>query len=242
MGEETLRRVVEAAGMSPHCDFLEQAQEGDSKPVMLVQLPGGRQILVDAKTPDLEFLNELELAEPVARDEALAIHARKLRDTVTKLAARKYPVSFPDALDYVVLFLPSESLYSVALEADKNLLVWAGQQRILVATPATLIGLLRAISYSWQQSLQVENGQKILKEAQELYDRVAKFVDHIEAVGKGLTQAVNAYNSAIGSYETRLLPTGRRLAELGLATGKAKLDDLERVNSAPRRLNAEESA
>ncbi len=137
-GEETLRRVVEAAGMSPHCDFSEQTQSDDKKPDLLVHLPGNRIIIVDAKVPDLDFLHALDAADPAARAQALSLHAAKLKDTIKDLAKKDYPAQFPGALDYVVLFLPAESLFSAALEADRDLILWAAQRQIMLATPASL--------------------------------------------------------------------------------------------------------
>ena len=145
-GEETLRRVVEAAGMSAHCDFSEQTQEGEAKPDLIVRLPGDRVIIVDAKVPDLDFLNALEAADPMKRAESLAAHAAKLKATIKALADRDYPRQFPNALDYVVLFVPAESLFSAALEGDHDLIVWAAEKRILLATPASLIALLRSVA------------------------------------------------------------------------------------------------
>ncbi|HTV75602.1 MAG TPA: DNA recombination protein RmuC, partial [Candidatus Baltobacteraceae bacterium] len=144
-GEETLRRVVEAAGMSAHCDFSEQTQAGDAKPDLIVRLPGDRVIIVDAKVPDFDFLNALESADETKRTEALAAHATKLKATIKALADRDYPGQFPNALDYVVLFVPAESLFSAALEGDHDLIVWAAEKRILLATPASLIALLRSV-------------------------------------------------------------------------------------------------
>ena len=168
-GEETLRRVVEAAGMSAHCDFTEQTSSGENRPDLVVRLPGDRFIIVDAKVPDFDFLNALESAEPVKRAEALAAHAAKLKATIKALADRDYPRQFPNALDYVVLFVPAESLFSAALEGDHDLIVWAAEKRILLATPASLIALLRSVSVSWQQHAQTENAQKIAEAAQELF-------------------------------------------------------------------------
>src|ERR1041384_2730002 len=179
-GEETLRRVVEAAGMSPHCDFSEQTQAGDGKPDLVVRLPGDRVIIVDAKVPDLDFLSALEAADASKRAESLANHAARLKSTIKALADRDYPSQFPNALDHVVLFLPAESLFSAALEGDRDLIVWAASKKILLATPASLIALLRSVSVSWQQYSQTENAQKIADAAQELYRRVLKFFGHFK--------------------------------------------------------------
>jgi DNA recombination protein RmuC len=214
-GEETLRRVVEAAGMSAHCDFSEQTQSGDSKPDLIVRLPGDRVIIVDAKVPDLDFLNAIDTADNAKRAEALATHAARLKDAIKALGARDYPRQFPNALDYVVLFLPAESLFSAALEGDHDLIVWAAAKRIMLATPASLIALLRSVSMSWQQHSQSENAQAIAAAAQELYQRVVKFTEHFERIRDGLEKANNAYNEAVGSYERSVKPSGERILKLG---------------------------
>ena len=221
-GEETLRRVVEAAGMSPHCDFSEQTQAGDAKPDLLVRLPGERLIIVDSKVPDLDFLNALDISDGAKRAEALAMHAAKLKATVKALAERDYPSQFPNALDYVVLFLPAESLFSAALEGDPDLIVWAASKQILLAAPSSLIALLRGLSVSWQQHAQTENSRAIAEAAQELYNRVCVFADHLERIRSGLQKANDAFNDSVGSYERSVRPSGERLLNLGggARTGK----------------------
>ncbi|HEU5122606.1 MAG TPA: DNA recombination protein RmuC [Verrucomicrobiae bacterium] len=224
-GEETLRRVVEAAGMSAHCDFSEQIKEGESKPDLMVRLPGERVIIVDAKVPDFDFLNALESADPLKRAESLAAHATKLKSTIRSLADRDYPKQFPSALDYVVLFVPAESLFSAALEGDHDLIVWAAEKRILLATPASLIALLRSVAVSWQQYAQTENAAAIAEAAQELFNRVCKFTEHFERIRSSLEQANNAYNAAVGSYERMVRPAGERIQKLrGETTGKELAD------------------
>jgi DNA recombination protein RmuC len=232
-GEETLRRVVEAAGMSAHCDFTEQAQAGDGKPDMLVRLPGERVIIVDAKVPDLDFLNALESGDAAGRTESLATHATKLKATIKALADRDYPAQFPNALDYVVLFLPAESLFSAALEGDRDLIVWAATKRILLATPASLIALLRSVSVSWQQHAQSENAQKIAEAARELYTRVANFTRHFERIHSGLQAANDAFNDAAASFQARVRPAGERLAELGAGVEGKELADLPLLQGVP---------
>ncbi len=233
-GEETLRRVVEAAGMSAHCDFSEQTKEGDSKPDLIVRLPGERFIIVDAKVPELDFLSALESADATRRAESLAAHAAKLKATIKALAERDYPSQFPNALDYVVLFLPAESLFSAALEGDRELIVWAAQKRILLATPASLIALLRSVSVSWQQHAQTENAQKIAEAAREFYVRVVKFTEHFEKIRAGLERASSAFNEAAASFQTRVRPAGERLAELGGGTTGKQLADLQPLESSLR--------
>lgn len=233
-GEETLRRVVEAAGMSAHCDFTEQVLSGDSKPDLIVNLPGDRFIIVDAKVPELDFITALDAAEPEQRAAALAAHAAKLKATIKALAERDYPSRFPKALDYVVLFLPAESLFSAALEGDQELIIWAAQKRILLAAPASLIALLRSVCVSWQQHSQTENARAIAEAAQEFYGRVVKFTEHFERIGDGLKKASEAFNDAVGSYDHKLRPSGERLQKLGVGDPAKELAELELVPTALR--------
>jgi len=226
-GEETLRRVVEAAGMSVHCDFVEQVAGEEGKPDLIVRLPGNRVILVDAKVPDLDFLSALEEADPGRRAAALAQHAARLRQTIVDLARRDYPRQFPNALDHVVLFLPAESLFSAALEGDRDLIVWAAQRRILLATPASLIALLRSVAVSWQQHAQTDNAQRIARAAQEFYERVVTFTQHLERLRGGLERANAAFNEAVGSFQSRVRPAGERLVELGGGAPGKELADLQ---------------
>jgi DNA recombination protein RmuC len=235
-GEETLRRVVEAAGMSAHCDFTEQAQSDDKKPDLIVKLPGDRFIIVDAKVPELDFLSALEVADPAKRTESLAAHAGKLKATIKALADRDYPRQFPNALDYVVLFLPAESLFSAALEGDHDLIVWAANKRIMLATPASLIALLRSVSVSWQQHAQTENAQKIAAAAQELYTRVVTFTEHFERIRDGLEKANEAYNKASASFQSRVRPAGERLAELGGGLEGKKLAEISPLETTTQKL------
>ena len=233
-GEETLRRVVEAAGMSAHCDFTEQTSSGENRPDLVVKLPGERFIIVDAKVPDFDFLDALESAEPVKRAEALAAHAAKLKGTIKALADRDYPRQFPNALDYVVLFVPAESLFSAALEGDHDLIIWAAEKRILLATPASLIALLRSVSVSWQQHAQTANAQKIAEAAQEFYARVVKFTEHFEKIRAGLDRANSAFNDAAASFQTRVRPAGERLAELGGASAAKEIADVQPLDATLR--------
>ena len=233
-GEETLRRVVEAAGMSAHCDFTEQVASAENRPDLVVRLPGERFIIVDAKVPDFDFLNALESAEPIKRAEALAIHVLKLKGTIRALADRDYPSQFPNALDYVVLFIPAESLFSAALEGDHDLIVWAAEKRILLATPASLIALLRSVSVSWQQHEQTENAQKIAEAAGELFVRVVKFTEHFEKIRGGLERANSAFNDAVGSYERMVKPSGERIQKLGGPTAGKELADVQLLDATLR--------
>ncbi len=229
-GEETLRRVVEAAGMSPHCDFTEQIQSGDSKPDLIVHLPGQRAVLVDAKVPDFEMLSGLDSADPANRAEALSAYAARLRATIKELGERDYPREFPHALDHVVLFVPTESLFSAALEGDPDILVWAARRQVLIATPASLIALLRSVSVSWQQHDQTENARAIAEAAQELFSRVCRFTEHLERIGSGLERATAAFNDAIGSYERMVRPSGEKLLKLGAGVTGREFAVIEPLN------------
>jgi len=219
-GEETLRRVVEAAGLSSHCDFSEQQVSDNAKPDLVIHLPGERRILVDSKVPDMDFLGALEECEPMKRKTALEAHARKLKETIKDLAARDYPSKFEGSLDYVVLFLPAESLFSAALEGDRDLIIWAAEKQIIIATPASLIALLRSVAVSWQQHDQTENAREIAKSAQELYSRTQRFLGHFDDIRKGLERANDSYNKAVGSYERMVRPSGERLIQLGASGNK----------------------
>ena len=230
-GEETLRRVVEAAGMSAHCDFSEQTQQGDGKPDLVVRLPGERVIIVDAKVPDLDFLTAIDSADTAKRAEALEAHATKLKATIKALADRDYPAQFPNALDHVVLFVPAESLFSAALEGDRDLIVWSASKRILIATPASLIALLRSVSISWQQYAQTENAQKIAEAARELYSRVTKFFEHFSNIRKGLEGATSAFDQALGSYTRMVRPAGERLVEFGGGVPGKALPELRPIDT-----------
>jgi DNA recombination protein RmuC len=233
-GEETLRRVVEAAGMSAHCDFSEQTQAGDGKPDLVVKLPGNRMIIVDAKVPELDFLSAIDEADEKRRGDALAQHAKKLKETIKSLADRDYPSQFSNALDHVVLFLPAESLFSAALEGDRDLIIWAANKKIMLATPASLIALLRSVSVSWQQHAQTENAQRIAEAAQEFYSRMVKFSEHFEKIRTGLERANSAFNDATASFQTRVRPAGERLAELGGGTPGKDLADVQPLESSLR--------
>ncbi len=231
-GEETLRRVVEVAGLSAHCDFSEQttSDDGDKKPDLLVHLPGGRVIIVDAKVPDLEPLAALEGADSASRAELLAAHAQKLRGTIKALSDREYPRHVKDAFDHVVLFLPAESLLGAALEGDKELLTWAVGKQIMLATPATLISMLRAVSVSWQEHDQAENARAIADAARELFGRVCTFTGHLDKLRGGLERATTAFNDAVGSYERSVRPSGERLAQLGAGVAGKEMPELKPVD------------
>jgi len=229
-GEETLRRVVEAAGMSSLCDFTEQAVSGENRPDLIVRLPEDHIIIVDSKVPDFDFLSALGTTDSTKRNELLSVHATKLKATIKALADKDYPHQFPGSLDYVVLFIPAESLFSAALEGDHDLIVWAAERKILLATPASLIALLRSVSVSWQQYKQTENTKMIVEAVKELYTRIVKFTGYLEDIRTGLDKANNAFNSAVSSYQTRVKPSGERLIGLGGIDEGKKLPDVNQLD------------
>jgi len=195
---------------------------------------------VDSKVPDLNFLNALETADPVKRADALAAHAAKLKTAIKTLADRDYPSQFPNALDHVVLFMPAESLFSAALEGDRDLIVWAAGKKILLATPASLIALLRSVSVSWQQHSQTENVQKIAEAAKRLYERVVIFVEHFENIRLGLDRANRAYNDAVRSFEARVVPASKTLSELGGGGGGKTLTEIKPLDGTLHQLQLPE--
>ena len=237
-GEQTLRNVVEAAGLSPHCDFAEQVSQDDARPDLIVKLPGSRCIIIDSKVPEFD----VAIADQAApnRRELVAAHAAKLRKTLRDLAAKNYPTTLQKQgvtpFDKVVLFLPAESLLSTALEGDNELILAAAREGILIATPATLMGFLGAISLAWQQHTQAENAGRIADEATELFDRLVKFAEHFTKVRKGLLAASESLDAAIGSYESRIRPQGERVRELGGAATRPALSEILPVNATIRRL------
>ncbi len=236
-GEMTLRRLVELAGMAEHCDFVEQpsvhGDNGQQRPDMVVRLPNRREVIVDAKTPLDAYLEAMEAADDAGREQALQRHARKLRDRVRELAAKAYWQQFSNTPDFVVLFIPGEQFLSAAQDLDRELMEYALDQRVILATPTTLVALLRAVAFGWQQEQVAEHAEHIRELGETLYDRMVTFTDHLERVGRSLSGSVDAYNRAVGSLERQVLPGARRFTELGLRPRKT-LDALDPLEKAVR--------
>ena len=215
-GEIQLRSVVELAGMVAHCDFVEQStihtDDGRLRPDMLVRLPGGKVIVVDSKVPLDAYLASLEASAENAR-ELQARHARQTRDHITKLASKGYQRQFDGTPDLVVMFVPSDGIYHAALAEDPSLIEYGVAQQVLMATPTTLIGLLRAVHYGWGQEQIAESAREIAESARELHRRLGRFADHLAKVGRQLDSAVNAYNDAVGSFDHRVVPQVRRIEQ-----------------------------
>jgi DNA recombination protein RmuC len=242
-GEMTLRRVAELAGMSQHCDFTEQedfeSESGRQRPDMIVHLPNRREIAVDAKAPLQAFLDAAAATTEEDRRAKLARHAQLVRDRMKELAAKAYWDQFDPAPELVVLFLPGESFFSAALEQDRTLMEDGMQKHVVIATPTTLIALLRAVAFGWRQESIARNAREISELGKDLYDRVRTYLGHFVKVGVSLKHATDNYNSAVGSLESRVLPGVRKFKELGAATG-AELEELEPLDETPRTLTAPE--
>lgn len=242
-GEMQLRRVVELAGMQEYCDFETQhtstTDEGKRlRPDLIVRLPGGKTIVVDSKTPMDGYLDALEANEDSVRDEALQRHARQVRTHIQQLSSKNYTAQFAHAPEFTVLFLPSESFFSAALQVDPGLIERGVDQGVILATPTTLIALLRAVSYGWRQEAIAENAREISLLGRTLHERLGKLAEHFGKLGRSLGNAVENYNSAVGSFETRVLTTARKFEELKAAPEAATLPNLEPVDSVPRELQA----
>ncbi|AUN31797.1 DNA recombination protein RmuC [Niveispirillum cyanobacteriorum] len=237
-GEIQLKRVVEMAGMLDHCDFHEQASVNNAdgnrlRPDLIVRLPGGKSIVVDAKAPLEAFLDANHAADDEARLTHLSRHARHIRDHMKALGEKRYWAQFDPAPEFVVLFLPGENFFSAALEQDPALIEAGIDQSVIPATPTTLIALLRAVSYGWRQEALARNAQAISQLGRELHERLSTMADHMAKVGKGLGGAVNSYNAAIASLETRVMVTARRFKELK-ATAGGDLPELMQLDQVPR--------
>ncbi len=243
-GELQLKRVVEMAGMLDHCDFFEQesttTEDGRLRPDLIVKLPGGKNIVVDAKAPLAAYLEALEAGDDEAKRRKLADHARQVRDHLKKLGQKAYWEQFQPSPDFVVLFLPGEMFYSAALEADPSLIEAGVEARVILATPTTLIALLRAVAYGWTQQALTENAERISQLGRELYERLATMAEHWSRVGKNLGEAVGAYNKSVASMETRVLVSARKFRELKAAGEDKEIADLNPVDSLPRELQAPE--
>ena len=236
-GEMQLRRVVEISGMLQRCDFDEQPSlSGDTgrlRPDLIVHLPGGKQIVVDAKAPLEAFLDAQEAADDDTRAARLQAHARQVRDHMDKLGGKAYWEPLGDSPEMVVMFLPGETLFSAALQHDLGLIEHGLRQQVLLASPITLIALLTTVAHSWRQEVLTENYREVARLGREFYERLATFADRLDEVRKKLDGAVQAYNEAAGSFESRVLVSARRLKELKVTTAE-ELSPAEPIDTVPR--------
>jgi DNA recombination protein RmuC len=242
-GEMQLKRVVEMAGMLAHCDFVEQTtamtDDGRLRPDMIVKLPGGRNVVVDVKAPLSAYLEALEAKDDATRQDRFAQHARQVREHIRKLSAKSYWDQFNPTPDFVVLFLPGEAFYSAALEQDPSLIEQGVDQQVILATPTTLIALLRAVAYGWRQEQVAESARHISELGRELHTRLSTMSDHFAKLGRTLDSSVKAYNEAMGSLERRVLVTARRFKEHGAVAGD-DLAELTPIDRTPQLAQAPE--
>jgi len=237
-GEMQLRRVVEMAGMLDHCDFTAQTtllgEEGRLRPDLLVKLPAGKTIVVDAKTPLDAYLRAIEADDEPGRKARFADHARQVRAQITALGRKSYWEQFDHAPEFAVLFLPGECFFSAALESDPALIEFGVDQNIILATPTTLIALLRAVAYGWRQEQIAQNAAEISALGKDLFKRLSDMGDHWNKMGRGLERAVEAYNAATGSLESRVMVSARKFAELKTAPLGVEIPELEPVEKIVR--------
>ncbi|MBA3848569.1 MAG: DNA recombination protein RmuC [Opitutus sp.] len=238
-GEVQLQRVVELAGMVENVDFIQQTAAGDIRPDMIVRLPGGKSIAVDAKAPMQAYLEALEAADENLRKAKFTEHARAVRGHIDALGAKAYWKSIQPAPEFVVLFIPGEAFYSAALRSEPDLFERGTSVGVILASPATLIALLKAAAYGWKQEALSKNADEIRRLGVELHERIATVADNLDALGQRLTQAVTAYNSTVSSVEGRVLVTGRKLEKLGSGSER-KISEPRLVDETPKALTAPE--
>lgn len=240
-GEIQLKRVVEIAGMVEFCDFTQQetVPTGKLRPDMTIRLPGGRTIVVDSKAPLQAYLEALEASDEGLRIGKLKDHARQVRTHLTKLGARGYWEQFDHSPEFVFLFLPGETFFSAALEQDPSLIEFGVEQRVILATPTTLIALLKAVSYGWQQEQVAASAQEVSKLGKDLYNRLRVFTKHFESVGAGIKRALESYNDGVGSLEGRVLRTARKFKELGAVAGD-EIPVVEPIDKTVKALSMDE--
>ena len=237
-GEYQLQNVLEMAGMTEHVDFIEERTiEGDGgrlRPDVIVRLPGGKSVVIDAKTPLEAYLAALDTNDEETRERQMVDHARQVRDHVRTLASREYWKALPVTPDFVVMFVPGEAFFAAAIESDPSLFEQAVRQHVLISTPTTLIALLKAIAYGWQQEKLAENAQTVASLARDLFDRIKVFSGYIRDLGRSLQQAVERYNKGVGSLEARVLPAARRFENLGVVPRGSEIPLLEPIETNAR--------
>ena len=242
-GELTLKRLVELAGLVEYCDFFEQVhsqhEDGTSRPDMVIRMPDQRDIVVDAKTPLDAYLSATEQATEEERVNQLRRHARQVRERVKELAKKAYWAQFKQAPDFVVLFIPGDQFLSAALEYDPQLLEDALRQKVILATPTSLVALLRAVAFGWRQLAVAENAERIRELGEDFYKRLSVFVDHLDKMGVSLGRSVDAYNKAVGSLERQLMPSARKFEAMGIEVKKS-VAEIEPIDKSPRSVTSQQ--
>ncbi len=237
-GELTLKRLAELAGMTDHCDFYEQetvqSADGPMRPDMIVRMPDQRELVVDAKTPLDAYLNAVQTESEETRVAELQRHARKVRERVKELASKAYWMQFKNSPDYVVLFIPGDQFLSAALEQDVELLEYALSNKVILATPTSLIALLRAVAFGWRQQDVARNAEKIQQLGEELHGRLVTFTEHLTKIGTTLGSSIDHYNKAVGSLERSVLSGARKFVEMGIESRKT-IEQLEPIDKSPRK-------
>jgi DNA recombination protein RmuC len=239
-GEMQLKRVVEMAGMLSHCDFSEQtsteSEEGRLRPDMIVRLPGEKVIVVDAKTPLAAYLDSLETDDEAIRKKALERHTRHIREHMKQLGSKSYWSQFEESPEFVVMFLPGENFFSAALEVDPALIEIGTENGVILATPTTLIALLRAVAYGWRQESLADNARQISNLGQDLYKRLGDMNGHLDNLGAHIGRSVDAYNKTIGTFESRVLVSARKFEEMKVSDDKKKITKSSDIEKLPRKV------
>lgn len=241
-GEMTLKRLAELAGMVEHCDFYEQEQvqtdDGALRPDMIVRMPDGREIVVDVKTPLDAYISAIEAVDDSERQLHLKRHTQNVKQRVNELADKAYWKQFKNAPDFVVLFIPGDQFLSAALDQEPAILENALARQVILATPTSFVALLRAVGYGWRQEQLAENAEHIKTVGEELYGRLQTFTEHLQKVGKSLDSGLKHYNSAVGSFDSRVLPSARKFNEMGIATDK-DIKQPNQIETAVRQIESE---
>jgi DNA recombination protein RmuC len=246
-GEETLRNVLEMAGLSPYADFTEQtstnsAEKGRQRPDVIIRMPGGRELVIDSKVSLDAYLAASNEADPARRKDHLADHAARVRAHVQSLAKKEYWKELSDRVDFVAMFIPGENFYAAVLEHDREIFDYASKNNVIIVTPSTLIALAKSVAYGWRQEQMAKNAEQAAKLGQDLHDRLLTMSDHMARVGGGIGNAAKAYNDMVGSFEGRVLPAARKFEELSITKTERQVEAPKQVDVAPRQLTLLEGA
>lgn len=237
-GEETLRNVLEMAGLSPYADFVEQtsseSEKGRQRPDVIVRMPGGRELVIDSKVSLDDYLAAADETDPAARRQRMIAHASRVRAHVSGLSRKDYWKDFSERVDFVAMFIPGENFYAAVLEHDRDIFDYAARSNVIIVTPSTLIALAKSVAYGWRQEQMAKNAEEAARLGRELYERLGKMTEHMSRVGGGLMGAIKSFNEMVGSMEARVLPAARRFEELQFADPARSIEDPQRIELLPR--------